>query len=60
VTARVSLRDSVNSLVISWLRIGVARVLRINASDPMLGWKGAHPQLVSWMQLVIDKYSHTL
>jgi hypothetical protein len=60
VTERVSLRDGVNSLVISWLGMGVARVLRMNASEPMVGWKGTHPQSVGWMQLVIDKYSHTL
>jgi hypothetical protein len=60
VTERVSLRDGVNSLVISWLGMGLARVIRMNASDLMVGWKGTHPQLVSWMQLVIDKYSHTL
>jgi hypothetical protein len=60
VIERVSLRDGINSLVISWLGTGVARVIRMNASEPMVGWKGAHPQSVGWMQLVIDKYSHTL
>ena len=55
-----SLRDGVNSLVISWIGTRVARVIRMNASEPMVGWKGAHPQSVGWMQLVIDKYSHTL
>jgi hypothetical protein len=60
VTERVSLRNGINSLVISWLGMGVARVIRMNASEPMVGWKGAHAQLVGWMQLVIDKYSHTL
>jgi hypothetical protein len=60
VTKRVSLRDGVNSLVILWLGMGVDRVLRMNASKPMVGWKGAHPHLVGWMQIVIDKYSHTL
>ena len=59
-TERVSLRDGVNSLMISWLGMGVAKVLIMNASEPMAGWKGTHPQSVSWMQLVIDKYSHTL
>jgi hypothetical protein len=44
------------SLVISWLGTGVARVLRVNASEPMVGWKGEHPQSVGWLQLVIDKY----
>jgi len=31
------------SLVISWLGMGVARVLRVNASEPMVGGKGKHP-----------------
>jgi hypothetical protein len=44
------------SLVISWLGTGVARVLRVNASEPTVGWKGEHPQSVGWLQLVIDKY----
>ena len=39
VTERVSLRDGVNSLVISWLGTGLARVLRMNSSNPMVGWK---------------------
>jgi hypothetical protein len=60
VKERVSLRDGVNSLVISWLAMGVARVLRMNASKPMFGWKGAHPQSVGWMKLIIDNYYHTL
>ena len=60
VTKRVSLRDGINSLVVSWLGTRVARVLRMNASEPMVGWKDTHPQLFGWMQLVIDKYSHTL
>jgi hypothetical protein len=60
VTERGSLRNGMDSLVISWLGTGVARVLRVNSSEPMVGWKGAHPQSVSWMQPVIDKYTHTL
>jgi hypothetical protein len=60
VTERESLRNGIDSLVISWLGTGVARVLRVNASEPMVGWKGAHPQSVSWLQFEIDKYSHTL
>jgi hypothetical protein len=47
-------------LVISWLGTGVARVLRVNASEPTVGWRGEHPQSVGWLPLVIDKYSHTL
>ena len=43
VTERVSLRDGINSLVISWLGMGVARVLRMNAYEPMVGWKVSHP-----------------
>jgi hypothetical protein len=37
VTERVSLRDGINSLVISWLGIGVARELKMNSSKPMVG-----------------------
>jgi hypothetical protein len=44
-----------SSLVISWLGMGVARVLRMNASEPMVGWKDEHPQSVSWLPPVIDK-----
>jgi hypothetical protein len=36
------------SLVISWLGTGVARALRMNASEPMVGWRGEHPQSVGW------------
>jgi hypothetical protein len=43
VTERVSLRDGINSLVISCLGIGMDRVLRMNYFEPMVGWKGAHP-----------------
>jgi hypothetical protein len=32
-----------DSLVVSWLGIGVARVRRVNSSKPMVGWKGEHP-----------------
>ena len=42
-TERVSLRDGVNSLFISWLGTWVARVLRMNVFEPMVGWKGTHP-----------------
>jgi hypothetical protein len=38
-----SLRICKSSLVISWLGMGVARVLRMNAYEPMVGWKGEHP-----------------
>jgi hypothetical protein len=55
-----SLRIGINSLVISWLGMRVARALRMNSSEPMVGWKGEHPQSVSWLQPVIDKYSHIL
>lgn len=59
-TERVSLRDGINSLVISWLGMRVSRVLIMNSSKPMVGWKGPHPQLVSCLQPIIDKCSHTL
>jgi hypothetical protein len=49
VTKRGSLRNDISSLVISWLGTGVARVLRMNASEPMVGWKGEHPQSVGWL-----------
>jgi hypothetical protein len=49
-----------NSLVISWLGMGVARVLRMNASVPMVRWKDEHPQLVGWRQPIIDKRSPAL
>jgi hypothetical protein len=38
-----SVRIGINSLVISWLGTGVARAPRMNASEPMVGWKGEHP-----------------
>jgi hypothetical protein len=41
--------------VISWIGTGVARVLRMNASESMVGWKDKHPQSVGWRQPVIDK-----
>jgi hypothetical protein len=49
------LENCESSLVISWLGTGVARVLRMNASEPMVGWKDEHPQSVSWLPPVIDK-----
>jgi hypothetical protein len=55
-----TLENCESSLVISWLGTGVARVLRMNASEPMVGWKDEHPQSVSWLPPVIDKYSHIL
>jgi hypothetical protein len=42
--------------VVSWLGTGVARVLRVNAAEPMVGWKGEHPQSVGWLSTVTDKY----
>ena len=38
-----SLRNYKRSLVISWLNKGVARKLRMNAFEPMVGWRGEHP-----------------
>jgi hypothetical protein len=43
VTKRGSLKNEIISQVISWLGTGVARVLRMNASKPIVGWKGEHP-----------------
>jgi hypothetical protein len=36
-----NLRDS---LVVSWLGTGVDKMHILSASEPMVGWKGAHPQ----------------
>jgi hypothetical protein len=55
VKEKVSMRVGINSLVISWLGMGVARVLRMNVSESMVGWKDKHPQSVSWLPPVIDK-----
>jgi hypothetical protein len=55
-----SMRIGINSLVIPWLGTGVARALRMNASEPMVGWKDERPQSVNSLQPVIDKYSHIL
>ena len=44
-----------NSLVISWIGMEVARVLRMNASEPMVGRKDEHQKSVCWRQPVIDK-----
>jgi hypothetical protein len=38
--------------VISWLGTGVARVLRMNASEPMVGWKGTHT--IRYCELRLD------
>ena len=46
--------------MISWLGTGVARVLRMNVFEPMVGWKDEHPQSVGWRQPVIDKRFPTL
>jgi hypothetical protein len=40
VIEKESLRNCKISLVISWLGMGVARALRMNASKPMVGWRG--------------------
>ena len=47
VKEKESMRIGINSLVISCLGMGVARVLRMNSSEPMVGWKYEHPQSVS-------------
>jgi len=43
VTERRSMINGIDFLVISWLGTGVAKVLRVNACEPMVGWKGEHP-----------------
>jgi hypothetical protein len=40
-----SMRVGINSLVISWLGTGVARALRMNASEPMVGWSSSVPSI---------------
>jgi hypothetical protein len=40
VTENEPLRNCKGSLVISWLGMGVARVLRMNGYEPMVGWRG--------------------
>ena len=55
VTERESLRNCKISLVISWLGTGVARVLRMNAFEPMVRLKYEHPQSIGWRQPVINK-----
>ena len=42
--------------MVSWLGTEVVRMLRVNASKPMVGWKGEHPQLVGRLSIIIDKY----
>ena len=46
--------------MISWIGMGVAKVLILNASKPMVEWKDEHPQSVGWRQPVIDKHFLTL
>jgi hypothetical protein len=38
-----SLIIGINSIVISWPSMGVARALIMSASEPMVGWKDEHP-----------------
>jgi hypothetical protein len=45
-TEKEPLKNCKSSLVISRLGTGVARALRMNASEPTVGWKGEHPQSV--------------
>jgi hypothetical protein len=42
--------------VISWLGMRVARMLKVNASEPTVGWKGEQPQSVGRLSTIIDKY----
>jgi hypothetical protein len=45
---------------IPWWYHGLARgwpVVEVTEhAEPMVGWKGEHPQSVGWKQLEIDKY----
>jgi len=45
-----------NSLVVSWFGMGVARILRMNSYDPIVGWKGEHQKSVGQLSTVIYKY----
>jgi hypothetical protein len=40
VTEKEPLRNCKGSLVISWLGTRVAIVIRMNSSEPMVGWRG--------------------
>jgi hypothetical protein len=42
--------------VVSWFGREATRVLRVNAYDPTVGWKGEHPYSVGWLSTVRDKY----
>ena len=37
------------SLVVSWLGTGVEKMQSLSASEPMVGWKGEHPQSIGWL-----------
>jgi hypothetical protein len=43
VIEKESLRNYEISLMISWLGMGVARALIMNAYEPTVGWRGEHP-----------------
>jgi hypothetical protein len=45
-TKKGSLRNCKSSLVISLIGMGVDKELRMNSSEPMVGWKGEHPDSV--------------
>jgi hypothetical protein len=42
--------------VVSWLGMRVARMLKVNAYDPTVRWKGEHPQSFGRLSTIIDKY----
>jgi hypothetical protein len=46
--------------MVSWPRMRVVRVLRVNAYESTVGWKGEHPQSVGWLSTVTNKYLCTL
>jgi hypothetical protein len=41
--------SATNSLVVSWLGTGVARLQRYVVYDPMVGWKDELPHSVGWL-----------
>lgn len=53
-----NLRDI--SLVVSWLGTRVARMKILSAYEPMIGWKGEHPQFIGWLEFVKMSNSFTL
>jgi hypothetical protein len=41
------------SLVVSWPETGMTKLIRVNAFEPAVGWRGKHLQLVGQLSIVI-------